>query len=194
MDLWLGVDVGGERKGFDVALINGRRLLALESRLDRTSVAELVDRARPAVVAIDGPRCCAQPGRTSRDCERELVRSICGIRWTPDERAVHASEYYAWVAQGLALFDALAGCGAEVIEVFPTASWTRWLGKRGSRTRIAWTRDGLSVLDLGDLPRRTNQDQRDAIAAAATARLHDRGLTEAIGEIVVPVRGQDAVR
>jgi predicted nuclease with RNAse H fold len=194
MNRWLGVDVGGERKGFDVALIDGDRLLALESRLDRRAVAELVDRARPTVVAIDSPCCYAQPGRTSRDSERELARSICGIRWTPDERAAHGSQYYAWVLQGLALFEALVGRGAEVIEVFPTASWTRWLGKRGGRTRVAWTRDGMSALDLGGLPARTNQDQRDAIAAALTARLHDRGLTEAIGEIVVPLHDQDAAR
>jgi hypothetical protein len=103
---------------------------------------------------------------------------------------VRGSEYYAWVLQGLALFEALAGGAAEVIEVFPTASWTRWLGKRGSRARVAWTRDGLSALGLASLPTRTNQDQRDAIAAAVTARLHDRGLTEAIGEIVVPLRNQ----
>jgi predicted nuclease with RNAse H fold len=194
MDRWLGVDVGGERKGHDVALIDSNRLLALQSRLDRAAVAELVDRAQPAVVAIDSPCSCAQPGSTSRDSERELASSICGIRWTPDERAVYENEYYAWVVQGLALFDALAGCGAEVIEVFPTASWTRWLGRRGDRTRTGWTRDGLRLLDLGGLPGATNQDQRDAIAAALTARLYDRGLTETIGEIVVPVRVQDASR
>jgi hypothetical protein len=149
MDRWLGVDVGGERKGFDVALIDG---------------------------------------------ERQLARSICGIRWTPDERAALGSQYYAWVVQGLALFEALAGRGAELSEVFPTAPWTRWLGKRGGRTRVAWTRDGMSALDLRGLPARTNQDQRDAIAAALTARLHDRGLTEAIGEIVVPLHNQGEPR
>jgi hypothetical protein len=36
------------------------------------------------------------------------------------------------------------------------------------------------------VPERTNQDQRDAIAAAMTAQQHTRGLTQAIGEIVVP--------
>ena len=37
-----------------------------------------------------------------------------------------------------------------------------------------------------DVPPATNQDQRDAIAAAVTAREHTLGLTEAIGEIIVP--------
>jgi predicted nuclease with RNAse H fold len=99
---------------------------------------------------------------------------------------VHASIYYAWILEGLALFGALAARGVEVIEVFPTASWTRWYGKRGTRTRTAWTREGLAALGLENVPARTNQDQRDAIAAAITARQHSLALTETMGEIVVP--------
>ena|SRR5262245_4192919 len=86
----------------------------------------------------------------------------------------------------LTFFDALASHGVEVIEVFPTASWTRWHGKRGSQSRAAWTRQGLAALGLEGVPERTNQDQRDAIAAAMTAHQHSQGLTEAIGDIVVP--------
>jgi hypothetical protein len=59
-----------------------------------------------------------------RDTHRQaevLVRSICEIRWTPDAGRVHASAYYAWILEGLALFDALAAHSGEVIEVFPTA-------------------------------------------------------------------------
>jgi hypothetical protein len=47
------------------------------------------------------------------------------------------------------LFDAPAARDIEVIEVFPTASWTRWHGKRGPRTRAAWTRQGLAALGSG---------------------------------------------
>jgi predicted nuclease with RNAse H fold len=90
------------------------------------------------------------------------------------------------VGEGLALFDALRGRGQSVIEVFPTASWTRWIGARGTRSRAGWTRSGLGALGLAGLPARTNQDERDAIAAAITARQHTHGLTESIGEIVVP--------
>jgi hypothetical protein len=70
---------GGERKDSDVALIDGHQLLVLESRLDGTAVTELVDRARPAVVAVDSPHCCAQVGRTSQDCERQLATAV---RWS----------------------------------------------------------------------------------------------------------------
>jgi len=186
--LWIGVDVGGKRKGFDAAVIDGRRVLALKSRMTCKQVVDLVITNPPTVVAIDSPRCCAPEGKTAREGELQLARSICGIRWTPDARRVHASTYYAWILEGLALFDALAARGVEVIEVFPTASWTRWRGKRGPRTRATWSRQGLTALGLDGVPARTNQDQRDAIAAAMTARQHTLALTETMGDIVVPVR------
>ena len=185
---WIGVDVGGKRKGFDVAVIDERQVLALQNRLTCKHVVDLVTACQPAVVAIDGPRSCAPEGQTARAGEIQLARAICGIRWTPDARHVHVSPYYAWVIEGLALFGALSGCGCEVIEVFPTASWTRWHGRRGPRTRSAWTRQGLAALGLHGVPARTNQDQRDAIAAAVTARQHTQAMTETMGEIVVPAR------
>ena len=183
---WAGVDVGGKRKGFDVAVIDERRVVALRSRLTCTQVVDLAMENRPAVIAIDSPCCCAPEGRTARDGELKLARSICGIRWTPDASHVHASAYYGWILEGLALFHALAAHDVEVIEVFPTASWTRWHGKRSPRTRAAWTRQGLAALGLDNVPARTNQDQRDAIAAAMTARQHSLALTETMGDIVVP--------
>jgi predicted nuclease with RNAse H fold len=185
---WVGVDVGGQRKGFDAAVIDDRRVLELRGRLSCQQVVDLVTAHSPAVVAIDSPRTFAPDGQTCRDDERQLARSICGIRWTPDGQHVRGSSYYAWIVEGRALFDALSRAGAEaVVEVFPTASWTRWFGKRGSRSRATWTRQGLTALGLEGIPVRTNQDQRDAIAAAMTARQHTAGLTEAIGAIVVPL-------
>ena len=186
--MWLGVDVGGRRKGFDLALVDRHQLLKLVGNLDRQAVIEFVEGQPPAVVAIDSPRRCAPEGHTARGCERRLAMTICAIRWTPDSERVHASGYYGWIVEGLALFDALAVRHINVIEVFPTASWTRWHGERGDRTRAAWSVDALAKLGLEGIPRRTNQDQRDAIAAAVTARQYASGMTEAVGEIVVPAR------
>jgi predicted nuclease with RNAse H fold len=181
---WLGVDVGGPRKGFDVALIDDREVLELRARLSAGDVVGLVASARPAVVGIDSPRSCAPDGATSRASERALARAVCGIRWTPDRARVEAGDYYGWVVEGLRLYAALDGAA---IEVFPTAAWTRWQGLRGSRSRADWSRAGLAALGLAGVPARTNQDQRDAIAAAVTASLHSAGATETFGgEIVVP--------
>lgn len=183
---WIGVDVGGERKGFDLAVIDRSRLLLLRGRLTCAETVKIVDEFGPAVIGIDSPRSCAPEGTRSRECERELVTQVCGIRFTPDPVAVDSSDYYAWIRQGFKLYDALEPVEAEVIEVFPTASWTRWLGNRGSQRRSAWTRTGLRKLALSSLPQRTNQDQRDAIAAAVTARQYHDGTAQRIGEIVVP--------
>lgn len=178
--------MGAKRKGFDVAVVDDRRLLALEGGLSRRAVIQVIEDAAPAVVAIDSPRSCAPDGERTREDERRLNREICGIRWTPAAEQVRASAYYAWIVEGLGLFEALAIRQVEAIEVFPTAAWTRWFGKRGSRTRSRWSSDGLSALSLEGTPTRSNQDQRDAIAAALIARLHTRGRTEMIGEIIVP--------
>ena len=186
MAIWIGVDVGGRRKGFDVAVIDERRLLELQRGLGRDAVVALVDQSRPELVGIDSPRSCAPAGATARDGERALSSKVCGIRWTPDETEVRANPYYAWVVEGLELYRTLARRGADTIEVFPTASWTRWLGSRAGRSRAEWTRDGLALLSLDGLPGRTNQDARDAIAAALTARAHTQGQTERFGELVVP--------
>jgi predicted nuclease with RNAse H fold len=187
MATWLGVDVGGARKGFDCALVDESHLAGLWARLDCEGVVALVERTCPELVAIDSPCRCAAAGRTSREDERLLGRTVCGIRWTPDEAEVRANPYYGWVLQGLALYGALGRRSVRTIEVFPTASWTRWQGPRGSRSRAAWTTAGLTGLPLDGLPARSNQDVRDAIAAAMTARAHAGGRTEAFGEIVVPL-------
>jgi predicted nuclease with RNAse H fold len=182
----MGVDVGGIRKGFDVAVIDEAKVLELRARLTVAEVVALVEQLDPLIVGIDSPCCPASDGETSRACERQVAKEVCGIRWTPDAVRLQASPYYAWIVHGLELHCALAGITAEVIEVFPTASWTRWAGKRGRSPRSAWTRSALMTLGLRGIPARTNQDQRDAIAAAVTAREHTRGTTEAIGDIVVP--------
>jgi predicted nuclease with RNAse H fold len=187
MGWWMGVDVGAERKGFDVALIDEDALLVLRGGLSVAEVLALATARSLVLVAVDSPRSCAPDGRTSRADERELARRVCGIRWTPDVAAVRdGGAYYAWVRHGLSLFEALGARGVPAIEVFPTASWTRWCGARGARSRAHWSREGLVGLGLAGVPRRTNQDQRDAIAAAVTARQHSHGLTESFGEIVVP--------
>jgi hypothetical protein len=180
---WLGVDVGGPRKGFDVAVVDASCVVALAGRLSCEDVVALAAEHRPHLIGIDSPRRCAPAGATSRACERELARRVCGIRWTPDAEHLHASGYYGWVVEGLRLYRAL---DRPAIEVFPTASWTRWHGPRRGWSRSAWSREALAALGLAGVSVRTNQDQRDAIAAALTAREHTAGRTEAIGDIVVP--------
>jgi hypothetical protein len=76
--------------------------------------------------------------------------------------------YYARILEDPALLGALDGCGAEGYRGLPTASWTRWHGKRGPYTRAAWSRQALPDLGLDGAPARTNQDR---LSRSDTARV-----------------------
>jgi predicted nuclease with RNAse H fold len=132
---WAGVDVGGRRKGFHLALVDDRRLVApVKSAATVSAVVAELSAAQPAVVAIDSPSALARDDARSRDCEKELAGRICGIRYTPDRETVysdHRTGYYDWIKHGLQLYDALRSGGnwhVHVIETFPTASISRWGG------------------------------------------------------------------
>lgn len=186
--MWAGVDVGGRGKGFHLALVDGERLAAGPVRLK--TVEDAVDRLvawAPRLVGVDSPCAPAPDGALSRPEERELARRVCGIRYTPDRARLDAGRYYEWVRNGLSLYEALKGEGIAALECFPTASFTRWYGPRGARTRAAWTREALAASGLAGLPRRMSQDDRDAVAAALTVRSYDLGQAERLGAIVVPL-------
>jgi predicted nuclease with RNAse H fold len=190
---WAGVDVGGARKGFHIAVIDRAGVLAVEHEHDASAVATLLRSLGPAVIGVDSPSSSAPPGRKSREGERQLAAAgICGIRYTPCWdmlRSPHPTRYYEWILRGFDLYEALAtapGARWEVIEVFPTASWSQWSGRRQQGiTRAAWSTKALDERHLEGVPRVASQDIRDALAAAVTARLYpDR--TIGFCEIVVP--------
>jgi predicted nuclease with RNAse H fold len=185
--MWAGIDVGGRRKGFHCALIVGDEVRALFHSQAAGELVEWLRVQQPRLVAVDSPVSTAPDGLSSREGERLLVRArVCSIRYTPTRAEVDRNDYYEWIRNGLELYAALAAAEIPAIECFPTASWSRLAGPRGKERRAAWTRRALAALDLGGIPPRLNQDYRDAIGAAMTARLHDEGATEAFGEIVVP--------
>src|SRR5204863_183230 len=164
-----------------------RGLVALERAGSPREVARRLAELDARVVAVNAPRAPAAAGESSRACERELASRICGIRYTPDEHALrsHPGGYYDWILNGLGLYAELAAF--EVVECFPTATWTRLAGPRGRRSRAAWSRDALAGLAITRVPERLGQDARDAVGAAVTARLFDERRCELIGgEIAVP--------
>jgi L-amino acid N-acyltransferase YncA/predicted nuclease with RNAse H fold len=187
----VGIDVGGRRKGFHACALHGEEVVAGPERLpDVASAVAWVVALDPTTVALDSPKTCAPPGEASRADERALARAVCGIRWTPERSRLAGNPYYEWVEHGLELYAALAAAGIDrgaLVEVFPTAAWTIWVGPRGRRPRSEWSADALAGLGLAGLPsRRLSQDDRDAIAAALVVRLHSEGRARAFGEIIVP--------
>lgn len=192
--VWAGIDVGGRRKGFHGALVDGRRLLERPRRLPEPGdVLDWLGTWHPRLVAVDSPRSLAPAGARLRECERWFVAArICGIRFTPSPEALARQKrrpnptYYEWIEHGLELYAELGRAGFGAIECFPTAAWTRWYRPRGSEARGAWSRRALASLGLDGVPATLNQDERDAIGAAVMAREHDARRSAPVGEIVVP--------
>lgn len=185
---WAGVDVGGVDKGFDAVVIDGGSVVAGPSRLhDVPHLLGWLASQGPRIVAVDAPRRPAAAGERSRPGERELARTICALYYTPDAATAANSRFHAWMRHGWAAHRALERAGDwQVIECYPTATWTRLVGPRNGRTRAAWTSDGIDRLGVSGLPARMSQDARDAVAAAVTARLAGEGRTETFGDIHVP--------
>ncbi len=187
------MDVGGPRKGFDVAVLDVEDGVTLHRTRDPVQVVALVHGA--CLVGVDSPMAWAPDGQASRPDERAFARArVCGIRYTPDEARARArtDDHLGWVWQGLQLYAALAAAGVPSTEVFPTAAWTRWLGPRGERSRARWSREGLQRMraaGLTDTPAATTQDARDAVAAALVTRQVTHGDVEEFGTLAVPAAG-----
>jgi predicted nuclease with RNAse H fold len=197
MEVWAGVDVGGRRKGFHLALLSEAGVV-LGRAADPRAAFELLDTWQPVVIGVDSPAAWAPPGMRSRPEERAFAkRRICGIRYTPDAAtaAAHPGTYYEWIYHGLELWQLLAGVGLVAVEVFPTASFTAWGGPRPRDvSRADWTTEVLHRLGVDEVAGAAgarSQDHRDALAGALTARQYHRRPHECHidGVLVVPVPG-----
>ena len=186
---WAGVDVGGRRKGFHLAVIEEGRVTELDHYPGARALAAHLIELEPKAVGIDSPSDWAPDGQKSRLAEREFTKKkICGIRYTPDlaTAEAHPGTYYEWIFNGMELWGALRAhpyFEGRLFEVFPTASWTIWHGPRGNRKREEWSQEALESLPL-QLPEvKLTQDLRDAVGAALTAKTTDLKLT---GKIALP--------
>jgi predicted nuclease with RNAse H fold len=154
---------------------------------------------RPACIAVDSPAAWAETGHAARACEVDFARArVCGIRFTPDAAtaAARTDAYYGWIEHGLDLWRALVDGGERVIECFPTASFSQWVGGRSGRTRATWTRQAVQRFAVAGVTGTTaagNQDRRDALAAALTARQYAirPASTLSFGPLKIPRPGSD---
>ncbi len=187
----VGIDVGGEKKGFHGCVVDGERIVAGPQALGGVADAVAwVAWFEPSTIAIDSPCEAAPAGLQARPDEKEFNQAgICHIRFTPALDQLAGNPYYEWIVHGLELYAALTARlpRTELIETFPTAAWTVWHGPRGAQPRGAWSQDAFDALGLRGAPaRRLSQDDRDAVAAALVARQYEEGLTEAYGKLIVP--------
>jgi len=200
----VGIDVGGERKGFHaVALMDG---LFVETKRfsDPSKIADWCLDHTARIVAVDAPCAWSQSG-LSRRAERELNMNgkvIQCFKTPRRERACRqGTGFYGWVFNGerlyqrlelhYLLFDGMRRDGLVVLETFPHAVVCA-LAKKvvTAKNKLAIRRKALR--DRGyDISRLQNIDFVDAALCALTAEAFLKDRWQCFGDkqegfIVVP--------
>lgn len=159
--MFVGIDVAGARKGFHVAITNGKSLTRLLRSKDPAEVVAAVSGVQ--VIAIDAPRRATIIGPETRSAEQELHKAGYRVQWTRRDPMPPQE----WMLNGQLLWDAAleAFPGATVIETFPTAAWRN----------LAGSNLHISLSDFADTDRATRGDFLDAIVAADVARRYAEG-------------------
>lgn len=202
---YAGLDpAGSPLRPSGLALLDSRlRVIGLATVGQDDEVQAFLEPHRERIrwVGLDGPlgvprhlgRCCFEGPRPGCSC-----RQPEGLRGREAERAMSAlgiGIYYltkkafarSWIQRSLRLADRLSRLGYRVLEVYPYGTkrrlWGRALppketlqGRRFLRARLEEL--GLLLPD-GRLP---SHHELDALVAAYTAWLHDRGGTECHGD------------
>lgn len=121
MPRFAGIDVGGSKKGFHVALLNPMTGFEWVRGINRAEdvLAELAQIQDLRVVAIDCPPKAQIVGPETRLSERDLHRAGFHIQWTrrapmpPQEWMENGENLWKTLGEGLAQ--------VQIVETFPTA-------------------------------------------------------------------------
>jgi predicted nuclease with RNAse H fold len=178
----VGIDVGGERKGFHAVAITGGEY---DGQLSTKDVQELScwcrETVRARVIAVDAPCHWSIDGH-SRPAERELMQKGIWCFSTPKrEQAVgHRTNNFGWMLRGEELFHALGAdfplcrelpaAGRKCcFETFPQAiTWHLRGGKADASQKRKQRRALLGQAGI-DRAHLTNIDLKDAALCALTA-------------------------
>jgi predicted nuclease with RNAse H fold len=178
----VGIDVGGERKGFHAVALTGG---SYSSHLSTKSVPELArwcrETVRARVIAVDAPCRWSEDGH-ARPAERALMekRIWCFSTPTRKQAVEHRTNYFGWMLRGADLFQALDGefplcrklptAGRKCcFETFPHAiTWHLRGGIADASQKRNQRRELLAQAGI-DLTELTNIDLVDAALCALTA-------------------------
>ena len=188
---YLGVDLASSaaRPSGYAVLDEQSRLLALGLVATNDEILSLASHWRPRMVALDAPLSWpTDPDSSGRQCEVLLAHEGIGTFRTTRRTIIRAL-----VERGIAVACVLRSQGFQVIEAYPYGSKVRLFGrpipKKTRSSGRAWLQQRLEGLlpDLTCHPASLTHDELDAVMAAYTALLRDRGLTEDVGD---PAEGQ----
>ena len=179
----VGIDVGGERKGFHAVAITGGKY---SNQIVTTDVDDLAqwcrETMRARAIAVDAPCRWSNDGH-SRPAESALMKNSIWCFSTPTrQRAVaHPRNHFGWMLQGEALFLALepthtlcrklplAKGKNHCFETFPHAITWHLRGGNTEASRKREQRRALLAQAKIDLTELTNIDLVDAALCALTA-------------------------
>ena len=199
----VGIDVGGERKGFHAVALQGGIFAATLAASDPAVIASWCRQMKAAVVAVDAP-CGWSDGGASRLAERSLAIGGNKISCfaTPTRARANRSNFYKWVfngerlyrqlAQHYRLFDGARRSSLTCFETFPHAVVCALAGRVvAARPKRETRRAALRKLGY-DVNSLSNVDLVDAALCAVTADAFARGSYRLFGEknegfIVVPM-------
>lgn len=171
---FLGIDVGGSKKGFHIAVVptHEPRVAHLSQALNPEELIREIERLHlnPLVIAIDCPPQSTRSGLTTRLAERQLHRKGYRVQWTR-----HKSQGGAeWMQNGEHLWQSLRNRydNANLIECFPTIA-----GEALATSKLVLPLALLSPLRQ----RREWKDLVDACICADVASRFHRGEAHSVG-------------
>jgi len=197
LQTYLGVDpTSSEARPSGYAVLDEQaRLLAVGLVATNEEILSLASHWRPRLVALDAPLSWPlEPDSKGRQCELLLAHEGIGTFRTTRRTIIRAL-----VERGIRLAAAVRSQGFEVTEIYPYGSKVRLFGrpipKKTTPEGRTWLRQRLEAL-VTDLARHCgslSHDELDAMVAAYTALLYDRGQAEEVGDpsegrICLPLR------
>ena len=196
---YLGIDLTStpRRPSGYAVLDEGGSLAHVGLAREDVELLALSERWCPKVVAIDAPLslprglCCLEETCPCRPvapnglkaAERELFQQGISLYATTKRSIIKPMIYRA-----MRLRCTLEARGIPVIEVYPYASkvrlWGKPIPKKTTAAGRRWLRERLEGLvpGLREHEGRLGHDQLDAVVAAYTAYLYDRGQAEGVGD------------
>ncbi len=178
----VGIDVGGERKGFHAVALRADTLVDKITATDPAAIVSWCLDLKATVVAVDAPCGWSQTGK-SRQAESELEllgkQIFCFATPTRERAKSHSKGFYGWVFNGERLYQQLAKTyplfngerhkGPACIETFPHAIVCALAGRVVSAKPKARVRR-KALQDRGyDISNLSNIDFVDAALCAVAA-------------------------
>ncbi|MBX3660991.1 MAG: DUF429 domain-containing protein [Burkholderiales bacterium] len=103
---FVGVDVGGSRKGFHAVLLSGNQVLSRMHATDASGVRSWCLRADVLAIGIDAP-CRWSAAGGGRLAERELAKAGMSTFSTPTRERGESHAFYQWMMNGARLYKEL---------------------------------------------------------------------------------------